>query len=250
MNHEAIATAMCGRYVKVAEQTGYLESNMLFPEDGRVIGAYVVPAPNGQLRICDDGDTLFRLAVSGAEITRNRARRYQLIAQRFGVQLDDAGELYITARADALPTAVAQYLQAASAIATLGVEHRPKDSERFERLIGTVLDRQFAGRVSRRVSITGISGHQLQFPFAIDLVAKANRRPAVIQTISADDDRLKWRSIYEAGGKFADVASARSDYRLVAILERAADADRARRYFADKADVIVYEGGDLQLEAA
>lgn len=248
MNHEAIANAMCGRYVKLAEETGYLESNLLFPEDGQVIGAYVTRAGADCFRVSDDGDVLFRLAVSGAEITAARAKKYREIAARFGITLDQTGELSAQADADALPLVVAQYLQAASAIATLGAEHRPKDMERFERLIGTVLDRQFGSRVSRRISIVGISGHQLQFPYAIDLTT-SHKRPAVIQTIGADDERLKWRSVYEAGGKFSDVGIARPDLRLVAILERAGDVDRARRFFADKADVIVYEGGDLPLAA-
>ena len=49
MNHTAIASALCGRYVKLAEGSGYLESNWAFPVDGTLIGAYIVAVDDGRL---------------------------------------------------------------------------------------------------------------------------------------------------------------------------------------------------------
>ena len=92
----------------------------------------------------------------------------------------------------------------------------------------------------------GISGHQLRFPFGLDVNGS---NPALIQTISADDDQTSWKLVYEAGGKFSDIRPARPDIRLIAVLESAKDTEKAGRYFADAADVVVYEGGSLALAA-
>lgn len=246
MNHDAIATALCGRYVKLAEGSGYLESNWAFPYDGTLIGAYIVAADDGRVRVTDDGDVVFNAAVTGADVTRNRAIRYRALAEGFGLTLGDDGVMSTTCSVDELPYAVARYLQAAGAIAQASLKHRPKDDERFERVIGTLLEAKFGKRVTRRPEVMGISGHQLQFPFGLDVDGDT---PTLIQTISADDDKTKWKSVYEAGGKFSDIRSARSNVRLIAILESAKDTEKAGRYFANAADVVVYAGGPLLLAA-
>lgn len=246
MNHNAIATALCGRYVRLAESAGYLESNWTFPSDGTLIGAYITAAEDGLVRITDDGDIVFNAAVAGAEVTRNRASRYRAMAESYGLTLDDGGVLSVTCRVEDLPYVLARYMQTASAIAATSVKHRPKDAERFETIIGALLEAKYGRRVARRPEYVGISGHQLRFPFGLD-IDSAN--PALIQTVAADDEQTNWKSVYEAGGKFSDIRSARPNLRLVAVLEAAADTAKARRYFADSADVIVYEGGDLDLAA-
>lgn len=246
MNHDAIATALCGRYVKLAEGSGYLESNWAFPSDGTLIGAYIVAAEGGRVRVTDDGDIVFNAAVAGASITRNRASRYRAMAEGLGLTLGEDGVMSATCSVDELPYAVARYMQAASAIAQASLKHRPKDNERFERIIGTLLEAQFGRRITRRPEVMGISGHQLRFPFGLDVNGP---NPALIQTISADDDQTSWKLVYEAGGKFSDIRPARPDIRLIAVLESAKDTGKAGRYFADAADVVVYEGGSLALAA-
>lgn len=246
MNHDAIATALCGRYVRLAESSGYLESNWTFPSDGTLIGAYIVSTEGGHVRITDDGDIVFNAAVAGASITHNRASRYRALAEGCGLTLSDDGVMSTTCSVEELPYAVARYMQAASAIAQASLEHRPKENERFERIIGTLLEAQFGTRITRRPEVMGISRHQLRFPFGLDVNGP---NPALIQTISADDDQTNWKLVYEAGGKFSDIRPARSDIRLIAILESAKDTEKAGRYFADAADVVVYEGGLLALAA-
>jgi len=246
MNHDVIATALCGRYVKLAENSGYLESNWAFPNDGTLIGAYIVAADGGRVRITDDGDIVFNAVTAGADVTRGRGNRYRELAERFGLTLDDDGVISTTCEVSELPYVVARYMQAVSAIAQASLKHRPKDSERFERIIGTLLEARFGRRITRRPEIVGISGHQLRFPFGLDL---DSNKPALIQTISADDDQTSWKSVYEAGGKFSDIRSVRPQLRLIAILESAKDTEKAGRYFADTADVVVYDGGPLLLAA-
>ena len=246
MNHDAIATALCGRYVRLAEGSGYLESNWAFPEDGTLIGVYILEGEHGRVRVTDDGDVTFNAAVAGANITKSQAKRYRVLAEGFGLTLGDDGILNTTCSLDELPYVVARYMQAAGAIAHASLKHRPKDDERFERIVGSLLVAKFGKRVTRRPEVTGISGHQLQFPFGLDLESS---KPTLIQTISADDNKTKWKSVYETGGKFSDIRSARADLRLIAILEAAQGTEKAGRYFADAADVVVYDGGALSLAA-
>lgn len=247
MNHEFVAKALCGRYVKLAEGAGYLESNLTMPEDGALIGAYVRDLGNDEFLLTDDGDITFSAAVGGAEITRSRAKRYAEIAAAHGLEMAPDGTMRARCDAGQLAYILANFVQAAHEIAVLGVKHRPKDSTRFERLVGAALDSNYRGRIQRKPVVTGISGHQLQFPYGLDMETV---KPVLIQPVAGDGDgRVSWKNVYEAGGKFADVRGARADVRLIAVMEDARDAAHARRYFADKADVVVYEGGDLALAA-
>jgi hypothetical protein len=132
MNHDAIATGLCGRYTKPAEGAGYLESNWAFPSDGTLIGAYILAAEDGRVRVTEDGDIVFNAAVAGAEITRSRATRYRDLAAGFGLTLGGDGVMHTICNMDELPYAVARYMQAAGAVAQASLKHRPKGDERFE----------------------------------------------------------------------------------------------------------------------
>jgi len=246
MNHDAIASALCGRYVKLADDTGYLESNWAFPADGTLIGAYVTEAEGGRVRVTDDGDIVFNAAIAGADVTPNRAASYRRLVEGFGLTLGDDGIISTTCGVDELRFAIARYMQAANAVAQASLKHRPKDDERFERLVGSLLTAKFGDRVTHRPELTGISGHQLRFHFAIDF---PNTNASLIQTIPAQDSHTSWGKVYEAGGKFGDIRPARPDFRLIAILESTEDTDNANRYFADIAEVVVYKGGPLALAA-
>lgn len=247
MNHDAIATALCGRYVQLTPDSGYLESNWWLPEDGTMIGAYVSDAGDGRVRVTDDGDLLFNVAVGGAHLTAARQRRYGELARSHGLALEDNGILSTVCGIDELPAVMARYVQAASAIAHAGLRHRPKDEERFERIIGELLEKQFGKRLQRRPQLVGISGHQLRFPFALDL---DRPRETVIQTVAADDGKTNWKAAYEAGGKFHDIRPARPNLRLIAVLEQGDDTGKVARYFADAADVVIYKGdGELAFAA-
>lgn len=249
MNHDAVEKALCGRYVQLSDGAGYIESQMTFPKDGSLVGAYVLDAGNGKLVVTDDGDTAFNIARCGTEITAQRHKSYAQIAEQYGLALNKEGVLSTSCNLDELPYALARYLQAVSALAAKGLKQRPTDSERFEQLIGGILELQYGIRLTKRAEVTGLSGHQLRFPFAIDLETPA---ATLIQTVSATEDEvIQWKAVYEAGGKFKDIRSARGDVRLIAILEGSRDADKASRFFSGDADVLIYsEGQPLLLEAA
>ncbi len=246
MNHEIIAHALCGRYTRTSDRAGYIESPMAFPSDGTLIGAYVIATGEDRFHVTDDGDTVFHSSVAGADVTAARLKSYRNIAAEYGLALTDEGVMNATCSAQDLSAVLARYMQAASAIATKSIRHRPKDDERFERIVSAVLLAHYGNRVTKRPEVTGLSGHQLRFPFGLDL---RGPRPALIQTIAADDEVIHWKAVYEAGGKFKDVRSARGDMQLIAVLEGSKDVDRASRFFADTASVVIYEGGPLNLDS-
>jgi len=247
MNHDAIAHALCGNYTRLSDRTGYLESPMAFPSDGTLIGAYLVDAGNGRVHVTDDGDIAFHVAVAGAQLTSARMKSYRSVAESFGLLLGEDGAIAVTCSEGELADVLGRYMQAASALAHKGLRHRPRDDERFEKVVHGLLLARYGDRVTRRAEVVGLSGHQLRFPFAIEA---AKGHIAYIQTVSADTDVIHWKAVYEAGGKFKDVRAARPDAPLIAVLEGARDADRASRFFADMATVVVYEGGPLDLDFA
>lgn len=247
MNHNAIAHALCGTYTRLSDRSGYIESPMAYPSDGTLIGAYVVDAGNGLLHVTDDGDIAFHMAVAGAEISSNRLKTYQATAASFGISFGDDGVVRATCAHDQLIETLARYLQAASAVTIKGLKHRPKDDERFERVVLGLLLARYGDRVRQRVQIMGLSGHQLRFPFSITTNAG---NEALIQTVSSVNEVIHWKAVYEAGGKFKDVRAARPDAPLIAILEGSRDAQLASRYFSDTASVLIYEGGPLDLDFA
>lgn len=247
MNHELVSKALCGRYVPLGEEAGYLESHLAMPDDGTLIGAYVRDLGNSQFLLTDDGDVTFWMASAGAEIKGTRAKSYARVANKYGLVMEKDGVLRANCRSGQLAYTVANFVQAVHEIAVLGVKHRPKDTTRFERVVGSALEQGYNRRLQRKPVVTGISGHQLQFPFGLDM---GTAQPVLVQPVAADSEgRVAWKNVYEAGGKFADVRGARQDIRLVAVVEEADGMDRARRYFADKSDVIVYSGGDLRIAA-
>src|SRR5690606_11723203 len=114
MNHKALAEALCGRYVKLEEQAGYLESALSFPCDGALIGAYVVDAGDGRVRVTDDGDTLFNVARFGVKISNSKRNGYRTIATSLGFSLGNDGVITSTCASEVLPQVMGRYVQAVS----------------------------------------------------------------------------------------------------------------------------------------
>lgn len=245
MNHDVISSALCGRYTRLSESSGYLESIFPARNDGSLIGAYIVKRPGGVLLITDDGDTLFSAAASMAKITPSRLKSYRKIAKFHGADLSGDGHILLETEQEYLPAAMSNYFRATLAISDMASTHRPSSSERFLSTIGADLAR-FGGRLKPRPKITGLSGHQLSFHFGIDVDRDT---PIMIQALAASDGTLKWDDVYEAGGKFKDAKAARRDLRLVAVLENAEDVGAGSAFLSDLADVYVYRGEPLPIAA-
>jgi len=249
MNHRAIASALCGRYTPLGDAHGYLESKLTLPSDGALLGAYLLQPEAGQIVITDDGDTLFQIAVAGAEITKSRAAKYKEIAADYGIELSADGQLTVRCAEESAPVYLARFFEALHRIAFTSLAHRPKTSDRFETLVGEVLFKAYKKRVARNHKVLGASGHQLRFPFVLDAEAV---RPVLVQTVASNEGRVDWSNVYQAGGKFRDVMNNDAvSARRVAVVEPAEEEQikQARIALGDAADVILYRGPDELVEA-
>ncbi|MBH1477354.1 MULTISPECIES: DUF1828 domain-containing protein [Bacillati] len=248
MNLTTIANALNGRFVPLGEHHGFIESSLTIPRDGTMLGAYLFDCGDGQIRITDDGDTLFNIAAAGAVINKTKVGKYREIAIEYGVSLTADGELVTSCSEERAGFAVPRYFEAAHRIAISSLVHRPKVSSRFTKVIDEVLTRSMPRRVTRRFTVVGASGHQLMFPFALDT---ASPNPILLQTVAADEGCVDWASVYQADGKFRDVMNTGAAIRRVAVIEQA-DATQiaqARVALGDSADVILFRSPDSLIKA-
>jgi hypothetical protein len=242
MRHDLLSKALCGTYVQLSDRAGYLRSNLSIDNDGTLLGAYFADAGQGRVRITDDGDTLFYAAVNGVEISEGRAKKYREIAHSCGISLADDGVLNITCEVDSVGYFTARLIEAADRISYLSVSHRPKPHSRFEAMLAVTLKAQFARAFSRNFKVLGASGHTLRFPFALS-ATNGRATPTLIQPVSATDGKIDWGNVYQAAGKFQDLANNHSLHaRRVAILEEVAQDQMAQAStaLAVASDVIVY----------
>lgn len=241
MDHDHVSHAICGRYVPLSDEGGYIESHLSFPVDGTLLGAYVTERRDGGFSIVDDGDLLFTAEVAGANLSKSNIVKYRALAAECGALLRKDGVLTIDSPAEHLSYCLARYFEAAYRIAHASVGHRPKMSNRFDDTVGRALRRIFGEALSANRAVPGASGHQLRFPFALEL---RSRPLTLIQTVAASEDKVDWGNVYRAWGKLRDVANNEDlKARRVAVVESAEqpELDRARLALGDAADVIVFQ---------
>lgn len=248
MNLSAIANALNGRYVPIGEHHGFVESTLTIPRDGTLLGAYLFDCGNGEVRLTDDGDTLFNVAAAGTVISKSKVSKYRDIATECGVTLTEGGELTANCTEASASIALPRFFEAAHRIAISSLAHRPKVSSNFIGVIDEVLTRAMPKRVTRRFTVVGASGHQLMFPFALDA---GSATPILLQTVAADHGDVDWAGVYQADGKFRDVMNTGAKIRRIAVVEQA-DATQiaqARVALGDSADVILFQSPELLVRA-
>lgn len=248
MNLPSLATAINGRFVRLGEHHGFLESSLAIPNDGTLLGAYLFDGEGDRVRVSDDGDTLFRVSVAGAELSASRIDRYRAIARENDVELLDTGELVCTFEASHATAVLPRYFETAFRIALASLKHRPKVSDKFTNTVGTILADAMPHRVSRRHAVRGASGHQLFFPFALDV---SSTRPILLQPVAAKAGKVDWNAVYQTGGKFRDVLNSGAATRRIAVLEPAESDQiaKARLALGDSADVILFRSPETLTRA-
>ena len=141
--------------------------------------------------------------------------------------------------------------RAASRVAMVSTGHRPRHPSSFDLEVGGLLEHRYNERLQRNVGLQGGSGHQLRFPFAIDLNNKGT--PTVIQPIGVTDGRVDWSEVYKAAGKFQDLmANETIRVRRLAVLEEADDRakmSQAANALAPSAKVVIYRNAAHLMQA-
>jgi len=248
MSYHSIAASLGGSYTKLSETSGYISSPLVMPEDGAMIGAYLVDAPGHRVRITDDADVLYRAMVHGVTSSPSRVKQVQAVAEGLGLQLSDDGELHVTCAVDDAPYFLARFLEAADRISYLSLGFRPKATSRFEKKVGEALEAAFKDRLVRQATVVGASGHLLRFPFMLNNQAGQG---TVIQPVPARDGKLDWAGVYQAVGKFIDLKNNPvTAMRRIAVLEGMEDqgVEQAKAALADASSVIVFRDREQFVE--
>lgn len=191
--------------------------------DGEHLGVFLEPSGQGQWLVTDHADALMHASALGANITKARLDR---VRNRLGgVQLSEGGALSLVTGQDGLPNAVTAVLNAAIVISLAERDWLPKtQEERFNSLLGKELETVAGTRLRRKVAVTGVSGHQIEFPFVVD---DPESGAQYIQTVAHGDERLDWGDVYKAGGKMLDLKSAGADdsQRIVIVEDQPGDEE-------------------------
>lgn len=248
MNCAQIAPSFGFNCRPVNDDILFVESPISLAFDGRLIGAYVQSIGNGNIRISDNADTIFTALTHDISITANKAKKLSEIASSCGISLGENGELFASCKEDQVGFFLARLVEAAERIGFLCDGYRPSALSQFEKVIAKDLKYAFEKRIKRNHRLIGASGHQLEFPFVIDVDEFS---PICIQTIALRDGKANWSSIYQTVGKMTDIKNATETIRRKVILE--AGDEQANRQaavaLAENASVIIYTGRDALITA-
>lgn len=209
-------------------------------DDGTMLGVYVEPIAGDAVRVTDHGDTAMTLSAHGIAITPKRLKKLAAVCRP--VNVTDGGALEVMTSAAQVGTAVAAVIDASLRMGHRQAEWAPKPhEERFVDLVAAELNRVAPKRVRRGPIVTGISGHQLEFPIG---VAMGSGRTAFVQPIAAVDAEIDWGSVYRTTGKMSDLQQAGlpAELRLVVLEDEAApkDAGRAATLLESCATVLLH----------
>ena len=225
----------------------YLESPISLSFDGTLIGAYVQDIGQGRVRITDNADTLFHAMTMGVSPNANKAAKLAAIAADCHIALSESGELHASCAEKDVPYYMARFIEAASQISQACDAWRPAPISKFEKIVSKALRAGFPKRVKGDYEVQGASGHNLKFQFALDV---ESGNPQIIQTVSAQDDKPHWLSVYSTLGKMVDLKNAAPQARRLVILESAnpQDVGKAASALAESASVLVFKTASQLIE--
>lgn len=185
-------------------------------DDGEHLGLFLEPSDNGQWLVTDHADTLMHASAHGAKLTPSRLDKIR--AQFTEVKISEGGALIAVTGQDNLARTITEVLNTAIAISHAEESWRPKSHEqKFIATVGQELEAVVGKRLLRSVSVSGVSGHQIEFPFAIDGAALGRQ---FIQPVAYGDERVDWSNVYKASGKMFDLKSAGAeDGQRIVIVE-------------------------------
>lgn len=239
MNCAQIGEAFGLTCTHINEGLIYLESPISLAFDGTLIGAYVRDMGHGRVRISDNADTLFHAVTMGVSPNTKKAAKLASIASECHVCLSDQGELHASCLEQDAGYYIARFIEAASQISLACDSWRPTPISKFEKIVSKALRAGFPKRIKRDFEVVGASGHDLKFQFALDVDTP---HPKIIQTVSAQDDKPHWQSVYSTLGKMVDVKNASPSMQRLVILESAESMDlsRAASALAESATVLIF----------
>lgn len=218
----------------------FIESPYTLGFDGEQLGAYVRTLPNGNTLITDDGQILFTAHTHGIHIRPGLLDRLATRVRPLGIELGNAGDFQTHCQASAVRERIASFFEGCLGVGHALQDAYPKAPAAFDERLGDALNRRFPKRVKRSFNVVGASGHQYQFPFALD-AGTPNQR--LIQTVSGSTSSLRWSSVAQALGALVDVSRLSTDAALFVVIEGGPQdvIDQAKAALVEEASVIVYK---------
>lgn len=185
-------------------------------DDGEHLGLFLEPSGNGQWLVTDHADTLMHASAQGAKLTSNRLDKIR--TQFTDVKISEGGALIAVTGQDNLARTITEVLNTAIAISHTEESWKPRSREqKFIATVGQELEVVAGKRLLRSITVSGVSGHQIELPFAIDS-SSAGRQ--FIQPVAYGDERVDWSNVYKASGKMFDLKSAGAeDGQRIVIVE-------------------------------
>jgi hypothetical protein len=201
-------------------------SPFTYGNDGERIGFYVEQTPNGYV-VTDNCEALMHADCMGINLTKGRMESLRNVTHFEPGLISERGELVKFVSADRLADGMVSVLNAAIAVSHFERQWRPRrKQESFVNEVATVLEEKFGGRVERKVTAIGASGHQLELPLGI----RFDDQLTFIQPIAADENEaVDWKNVYASFGRMSDLRNADSGIGRLIVLEDAANDEEMRK---------------------
>lgn len=209
-------------------------------DDGEHLGLFLEPSDNGQWLVTDHADTLMHASAHGAKLTASHLDKIR--AQFTDVKISEGGALIAVTGQDNLVRTVTDVLNTAIAISHAEESWKPRNREqKFIASVGQALEAVVGKKLLCNVTVSGVSGHQIKFPFAIDDPASGRQ---FIQPVAYGDEQVDWGNVYKASGKMFDLKSAGAEegQRIVIVEDSPADEElgKAATLLSYNANVLLF----------
>lgn len=217
----------------------FIESPYSLGFDDELLGAYVQTLPDGSALITDDGHILYTAHTHGINLRGKLLDRLTESVRRFDMELGSQGDFHTHSPAGAVRDRLASFFEGCMGVGHLLKSAYPAAPASFDDRLGEALEHRFSKRVQRRFSVVGASGHQYQFPFALD-GGTPNQR--LIHTVSGSTQSLRWSAVTQALGALVDVSRLTPSASLYVVIEGGPQdtIDQAKAALVEQANVIVY----------
>jgi hypothetical protein len=215
-------------------------SPFTYANDGERIGLYVEKLASGY-RVTDACESLMHASSMGISLTANKVNAVRR-STGYGVEISNGGEIAAFVSEADIGRGVASVLNASLAVSHLEGHWAPRaKADSFTKMVTAVLETVLGDRVTKNVTVTGASGHQLELPLSVRLATTT----VYVQPIATtEENKVDWKNVYAGYGRMIDLKNAalESSSRVV-VLEDAANDDemlKAVGLLADTASVVNY----------
>jgi hypothetical protein len=213
--------------------------------DGQQASFYVMEDAPGHFYLTDAHATILHAIDHGARPSDARIQKIAATPGARHARISKDGEITAEGSTTELRMALWDALRLALAISDNEIAWLPKTrQERFATQVAKTLKAKLPlGSVISKPKLTGVSGHQIEFPLGVLL---PNGDVRAVQPIGVSDDhRVDWGYIYQSYGKLIDLkkASAKCYSNRIVVMEEGAPNDefgRAVTVLSEAAKVLTF----------